>query len=159
MRFGLALLLALGMSALAFSPSMAQDEKIEKRFGLLLEAEVYPQTTPKELQASILKVLKRERYDYLVAHMMEPTFVDQRLQSTRTTAEQLGKEIKGKFEAQPELLKDLNKLLLDGEMTDAGTKATLKHKDVKNQQVFMKKVGERWYVENRMKEEKSAEKE
>jgi hypothetical protein len=88
---------------------------------------------------------------------MDPTFVDARLQRTNQKLEEFGKEIRGKFQSQPEVTKELLKILGSGEVLDSGTTAVIKHKDVANTQVFLKKVGERWYIENRQKDDKPKE--
>lgn len=146
---------AVGVVLLAVSFGVAQQQpKSVTRLGLESDYEVYPQSTPKELMASVAKAVNRERYDYLAAHLMEPDFIDARLQRANLKLEDLGKEIKSKFQAQPEVLKDLLKILNGGEVVDSGTTVVVKHKDVKGQQVYLKKVGDLWYVENRQKDEK-----
>lgn len=139
--------------AVSLAAAQKQPENVT-RLGMASDYEIYPQSTPKELIASLLKAINRERYDYLVAHLMEPGFIDDRVQRTNLKLDDIAKEIKSKFQAQPELQKDLIKLLNSGEQTDSGTTVIITHKDVKNQQVYLKKIGDRWYVENRQKDKK-----
>ena len=152
------LLLLAGLFLFDISGSNAQQvPKNITRLGVESDYEVFPQATPKELMASVAKAIKRERFDYLAAHLMDPAFVDARLDQTKGKLEDLGKEIQKKYKDQPEVVKDLLKVLTDGEQNDSGTSVVVRHKDVKNLQVYLKKAGEHWVIENRMKDEKEKE--
>ena len=60
----------------------AQD--IPARFEVLYNPDLYKQETPKDTVNSILTAIDRGRYDYIVAHLLDPAFVDGRLATTRT---------------------------------------------------------------------------
>ena len=63
-----------------------------------------------------------------------------------------------KFIEEPDYLKDLKKIAREGDFMDAGETATGKHKDIKTRTVFFKKIGERWFIENKLQEERPVEK-
>lgn len=148
-RFAAALLLST--ISVGFAQEPPQPKSVT-RLGLESDYQVFPQSSPKELLASVARAVQRERYDYLAAHLLDPEFVDARLQRANLKLEDLGKEIKTKFQSQPEVTKDLLKILNSGEQVESGNTVIVKHKDVKNLQVYLKKVGDRWYLENRQKD-------
>src|SRR5262245_37188631 len=59
------------------------------RFEVLYNPDVYRQDTPKDTVNSILAAIDRGRYDYIVAHLLDPSFVDARLATTRTYFERV----------------------------------------------------------------------
>lgn len=187
-------------SVCVFSPlAIAQaprDVVIESRYGIPGNARLFPQADPKAALTTAIKAIESNRFDYLVAHLLEEGFVEQRLTERaallvpRVDAElralrarqrqdvtldkrlQLPDEppafedaiqaearlqafklvvsdIQEKQNADPTLLKTLKRFLREGDFTVDGDTATVTLRDLKNRQVFFKKVGERWYLENR----------
>ena len=67
--------------------------------------------------------------------------------------EELVRETTGKLADNPAALKELQRFLKEGEWEGGETSANAKLKDVKDQQVFFRKIGHRWYLENRQKPE------
>ena len=51
----------------------------------------------------------------------------------------------------PESVRDLRRFLADGEWQESGEAASVKHKEVKGRQAFFRKMGSRWFLENRRK--------
>jgi hypothetical protein len=49
----------------------------------------------------------------------------------------------------PELLRTFRKMLRVGDFADSGTTATFNHSDFKGQTVFLKKIDNRWFLENK----------
>lgn len=81
--------------AMLVSASAAQD-KPTSRFGILINDELYKQKTPKDTLNSVIQALERERFDYLAAHLLEPSFVNSRMQTftpyfEKVAAEQISK--------------------------------------------------------------------
>ena len=154
-------LFALFVAGLVVSFTGAQ-EKTDippNRFQVTYDPGNYPQSTPQEALGSIIKAVGRERYDYLVAHLLDPTFVDNRLRSANITPDQLGKDVKAQLLEDPDLVKSLRRFLDEGEFSAGASQVTVRHKDVKDKQVYLKRIGTRWYMENRRQEEKGTEKE
>jgi hypothetical protein len=63
------------------------------------------------------------------------------------------RETTTKLADNPAGVKELQRFLKEGEWEGGDTTATAKLKDVKDRQVFFRKIGSRWYLENRQKPE------
>lgn len=136
-----ALLVALALPAVLFGQEAA-------RFGVALDAANYPQATPQEAFASVLKAAQQNRITYLVAHLADPAFIDERVE----------KLYGGKFAEQvadtaarldPGTLKLLQRLAKEAEWNVADKEAILTTKAIENRSVYMKKVGDRWFLQNK----------
>src|SRR5437016_5908618 len=77
MRIATALLLTL---ATALGTQTAEKTKAPSRYGFDLDAKNYPQQTPKEALGSVLKAIGEYQIGYLLAHLTDPAFVDQRVE-------------------------------------------------------------------------------
>jgi hypothetical protein len=122
----------------------------EARYGIAPDLKTYPQATAKDTLASVLKTVENKRCDYLVAQLAEPSFIDERVKRLYG----------GRFEQQvedtqsrldPLAVKLLGRFLKDGEWTADKDTASVRLKDVKDRAVFFKRIGERWYLEHRVK--------
>ena len=74
-------MIAAGLVVLASAAALAADAPA-KRFGVEADLKTFPQTTPKETLASILKAIELKRADYIVAHLADAEFVDRRVKET-----------------------------------------------------------------------------
>lgn len=75
---------------------------VKPRFDVIFNPDLYPQGTPQETLNSILGAISRDRYDYIIAHLLDPVYVEARLASTqpyfeRAAAEQIGSTAGGKL--------------------------------------------------------------
>jgi hypothetical protein len=156
MRFLSAMLAAAIMTS--FAATQEKNEPGPNRFDVIYDPGNYPQATPQEALGSVIKALGRDRYDYLVAHLLDPAFVDDQLKSEKTTPAQLSKSVKAHMEEDPELLKLMKRFLAEGDFSAGAERVTVSLKGVDDKQVFLRKVGQRWYMENRRKEEKAVDK-
>lgn len=120
----------------------------EARFGIEADAKAYPQSTPKEALASVLKAAEAKRFDYLAAHLADPAFIDDRVKRVYG----------GKFDEQaddtkarldPFALKLLAKLLKDGKWEEEKGTATVTAEGVAYRAARFVKKGERWYLSHR----------
>jgi hypothetical protein len=162
----------------------AQPDAVPTRFDVIYNPDVYLQDTPQHTLTAVLEAIGRDRYDYLVAHLLDPAFVDGRLGATevyfeRVAADQIGQTLAGsalrgaelatrirtvglrlnvqdltgqirrKLADEPGNLRDLRRLARDGQFQVAGETATATLADVKVRALYFKKVGDRWYLENR----------
>jgi hypothetical protein len=81
--------------------AMGQATEPEVRFGVRQNTAVYPQDTAKNTMSSLLRVLDRQRYDYLVAFFMEPGYVAEQLRITYPKFEAAAREqVRGENLAQ-----------------------------------------------------------
>src|SRR4051812_13127424 len=85
---------------LAAATAAAQPDAVPPRFDVIHNPDVYFQDTPQRTLNSVLEAIGRDRYDYLVAHLLDPAFVDARLGATQTyfervAADQIGQTLAG----------------------------------------------------------------
>jgi hypothetical protein len=122
-------------------------EETTKRYGIEADLKTYPQTTPKETLASVLKAVENKRIDYVVAQLADPAYVDERVKKT----------FGGKFEEQVNdtrtrldgpTVKLLERFLKDGDWVGKESPISVLVKDVKDRAVTFVKVGDRWYMQN-----------
>lgn len=148
MRHSLAVALLLGLS---LTGAVRADKPNETRYGIAVDLKTYPQATAKEALASVIKAVEDKRVDYLVAQLADPNYIDDRVQRLYD----------GKFERQVEdtrlkmdaaTLKLFQRFLKDGEWTtDKAKDECVRLKDVKDRCIYLRHIGERWYLENRYK--------
>ena len=210
MRSLSAFALVLGTAALALPqegrPKTAEDTP--PRFGIAYKGKSYLQATPKDAVQSVIEIVEKGEFNYLVAHLLDPAFVDARLaerakqleplveQNLATLREyqqknldkidresrvpvdadkfrervlrdakaaafkQLVADMREKFTEDPEMLKDLRRFRAQGtfpDEKDTGVTAKIGAIDVKDRSLFLKKVADRWFVENRQTDEKAPE--
>ncbi|MBA4187590.1 MAG: hypothetical protein C0467_06180 [Planctomycetaceae bacterium] len=65
---------------------------------------------------------------------------------------QLVRDVQSKLMDDPLSIKDLQKLLRDGMVTDTETGAKLTHADVKDKALYFRKIDDRWFLENRQED-------
>jgi hypothetical protein len=125
-----------------------------RRYGIEANLRDYPQETPKETLASVLQAIERGRINYLLAHLADPAFVDNRVKVVYGgDFEELVRETTSKLADNPNSVKELQRFLKEGEWEAGDTSASVKLKDTKDRQVFFRKIGRRWFLENRQKSE------
>ncbi|HEY1187605.1 MAG TPA: hypothetical protein VGE74_08095 [Gemmata sp.] len=175
------------------------------RYGVPSRVRVSPQTNPKETLKTALALIDAGQYAYLVAHVLDPKFVDEavadrakgfeatvgrelaqlrdfqranpdRVQpedrvpldpkafravvadKARTLAfQQLQKDIEEKMRESPQTLKDLRKILREGTFSEADPTASAAHDAIKGRTLYFKKVGDRWFLENKVAQEPQKE--
>jgi len=138
---------AVGTSALAF-----QESDATRRYAIPANLRLYPQSTPKEALASVLTAIDNKRIDYLLAQLTDPAFVDRRVKNLYGgDFAELVRETTAKLANEPGTAKELGRFLKEGEWEVNDTSASARLKDVKDRQVFLRKVDDRWYLENRQK--------
>ena len=142
----------------------AQDEaapKLAKRYGYSFEPSLFAQKTPQEAMQSIVKALDGKKIDYLLAHLADPKFVDDRvaeykaLQKGKEDArivlafERLVRETATHFQEDPLLVKELRQYVKDAEWDVQETSAVGTLKSASPRRVFLRKLEDRWFLENR----------
>jgi hypothetical protein len=118
------------------------------RYGIEPDLNTYPQKTPREALASVVKAAEEKRFDYLVAQLADPAFIDDRVRRV----------FGGRFDQQVEdtrtrldapAMKLLRRFLKDGEWKAEGGRASARLKDVTDRAVFLREARGRWYLEHR----------
>ena len=151
MRFVVAVLVGLGLLAGA-----AAGEKVAepaKRYGIDADLKTYPQGTPQETLASVLKAIDDKRIDYLVAQLADPKFVDQRVKETGGHFDELVQGARAKLLDDPGPAKLLRRLLKDGDWQVGDDTASVRLKDVKDRGAYFRRENGRWFLENRFQPE------
>ena len=153
MRKEFALLVSLILPALV-EAQQDTDATPPRRYGVILNQQSYPQTDHKQALASVIKAIDKQRIDYLLAHLADPDFVDERVKEVYSgNFEELVKETTTKLRDNPTEAKQLERFLKEGDWDAKENTATARLKDVKDRQVFFRKTGPRWFLENRQKPE------
>ncbi|GEM_PF-452382 len=142
----------------------AQDDsarKLSKRYGYTHEPSLYSQKTPQEALQSIIKALDAKKIDYLLAHLSDPKFVDDRVAEykafqkgsaeakTVLAFERLARETVLHFQEDPLLIKELRQYVKDAEWEIQEATAVGTLKTASPRRVYLRKVEERWFLENR----------
>jgi len=131
-----------------------QEERIPARYGIEPDLDHYPQATPKETLASVLQAIQRERINYLLAHLADPAFVDERVRGAGRDFEAVVRETTTKLADNPQSVQELQRFLQEGEWESSDTAASAQLKDVKDRRVFLRKIRSRWFLENRQETKK-----
>ena len=145
-------LLACTLVILAAVASLAQPsrEKIPPRFGLEADVDRYPQDSPKVALRSVLKSIGDKRIDYLLAHLAEPNYVDQQVKKIDGSFEKAVAETSRKLNGDPESIREMRRFLSDGEFGEPqGDVVAVTCSEIKSRKLYMRKVGARWFLENR----------
>ena len=194
LAFSLTILHAATLLAQAQPPGV----ELPPRFEVRAKPKTYPQANPKQALSSLVAAVDAGDHNYVVAHILDPEFVDGRI---ALRAKQLKETVEGdlkklrevqrpnignipkesrvpedprEFEAfaaeqarvrafpslvadakekvadDPQVMKDLRRFVREGTFDDAAgatSRATLP--DLKDRAVYFKKVGDRWFIENR----------
>jgi hypothetical protein len=149
-RRSLAVAIMFVIFGLGGAAQQAQEAPI--RYGIHPRLQDYPQGTAKETLASVLTALDDNQVAYVLAQLTDPVFVDQRVgQVYGGRFEELLKEATTKLADNPNAVKELRRFLLEGDWQGTDTSASATVKDIRGRQVFLAKIGDRWYLENRQK--------
>jgi hypothetical protein len=131
----------------------AGDAKEPKRYGIEADLKAYPQATPKEALASVLKAVVDKHLDYLVAQLSDPDFVDRRVKDTGGDFAGLVREATAKLADDPGSVKQLRRLLENGTWDVKDDRASVHLKDAGQRWCYFRKADGRWFLENRYKPE------
>jgi hypothetical protein len=136
--------------------------KLNKRYGLDVNLNSYPQKTPQEALLSIGKAVENKRMDYLMAHLADPRFVDESVanyQSVMTKGgdkakrflafDRLVSETTQYFLEDPTLIRELRRFGKEAEWETMDNQAVGTLKAIQGRKVFLRKHEDRWFLENR----------
>jgi hypothetical protein len=144
--------LAVFSAMIMVNPAFAQkkDDAPKARFGIEVDLDHFPQATAKDALRSFLRAADEKRFDYAAAQLAEPDFVDQQVKD-RGSFEKFVDVVRNQWSNDPESIKELRRFLSEGTWEESADTAAAKLKDVPARQVYLKKVGNRWYLEDRKK--------
>jgi hypothetical protein len=118
------------------------------RYGVAEDAKGYPQTTPKEALASVLKAIDAKDFHYLVAHLADPSFVDDRVKRVYA----------GRFDEQVDdtrtrldalIVKQLTRLAKEGKWMIGKISAEVHSPDLPGRGARLIVKDGRWYLTHR----------
>ncbi len=118
----------------------------DSRQGVVLDFKSFPQTSPKEVLASVLKAAELKRIDYLLAQLTDPDEISARSEVLAGGFKDVVKEAADKLDAAS--IKKLKRFLLEGEFETLENRAVVRLKDVPNRVVRLRKIEQRWYLQN-----------
>jgi hypothetical protein len=121
------------------------------RYDVTLDLKSYPQSSPKETLGSVVKAIENKRVDYLLAHLADAEFVDQRVKDYGGKFADLVQETTRKLVDDPGAAKLLQRFLKDGEWEVETDSATVSLKDFKDRVIHFSKSGGRWFMKNEYK--------
>ena len=155
MRFAVVFVLGI-WGLIGVSVAWAQQAKQSPvRYGIEVDLDNYPQAEPKAVLASVLKAIDQKKIDYLLAQLSDPRWVDERVQKVHGGRfEELVKETAAKLASDPTEVEELRRFLREGSWTENDSEVQVSLKGVPDRQVFLRKIGSRWYLENQKKQEK-----
>ncbi len=126
-----------------------------KRFGVEATPKSFPQATPKETLASILKAIDLKRPDYIVAHLADPQFVDQRVKET--SYDELLAETTARLVDDPGAAKQLRALLDKGIWVEEDATASASLKEREDRIASFRKIDGRWFLQQPYRKSKKTE--
>lgn len=154
-------MMLLTLCALGF----AQDDVKKKagpRFGFEADEENYPQKAPADTMKSIIAAYDRRRVDYLLAHLADPVYVDYWVnrykddfkkgseEGKRMLAfDRLTRETEKYFENDPLIVKELRIFAKEAKWAEEGNLAVGAVEKIPARKVYLKRIGERWFLENK----------
>jgi hypothetical protein len=115
-----------------------------RRFGVEADLKTFPQGTPQESLASVLKAIEQKRADYVIAQLADPEFVDRRVKET--SYEDVLAEAAAKLVDSPAAAKQLRAFLKDGKWEVEGSTASVSLKEVGDLSAFFCKADGRWFL-------------
>src|ERR1041384_4755212 len=73
--------LAWGLLLVAASVALGQESPLDSRYGFEVDLKVFPQKTPQDTLNSLVKAWDLQRLDCMLAHLVDPAFVDARVEA------------------------------------------------------------------------------
>jgi hypothetical protein len=149
MRIGSGVLLGASLF-LGLASVLGQNKPAEgTRYGVALDLKNYPQNSAKDALASVLKTVEGKKFDYLVAQLADPSFVDDRVHRLYGgRIEEQVDDTRTRFD--PSAVKLLQRFQKDGTWQAEKDGAVVQLKGEERRLSF-KKVADRWFMENKSK--------
>jgi hypothetical protein len=141
---------ALALACLAVGPGRAGEKSKGARYGVALDLKGYPQGTPKQALASVLKAVDAKRIDYLVAQLADPAFVDDRVK--RVYGGEFREQVEDtRANLGPLVVRQLRRALKEGtwKKEEGAAVVLIPPKGAAPARAArFRRVGERWYLES-----------
>ncbi len=142
-------------TSIVIGPKLFAQEETKKkadlitRYGLARDEITFPQNSPENLRKSISKAISLDKIEYLLAHLVDPDFIDKEVQQVyEGDFKKQVQETKNKFKNKV-LKEQLELLLKDGIIITSEKNANLKDTSLKDISIYMKLQDARWFMENK----------
>ena len=142
----------------------AQEINLQTRFGYEKNTKDYPQKNPQETLKSIVKAYDLQRLDYLLAHLADPLFIDSRVEFYKKNTklgtdlargilafDRVVGEIDQHFLEDASLMRELHAIAKDGDWEIDADTAVGTTPQLQGRAVYMRKVQDAWFLENRQR--------
>jgi hypothetical protein len=141
----------LGVFVLLIGPAPGQQKEPPPppRYGVEADLDAYPQNTPKAALASAIRAIEGRRFSYLAAQLADPASVDMHVQELGGKFDRYVQLVTDRYADDPGAVKQLRRFLNEGDWQEGADTTTVTHKEIKNRQVYLRKVGSRWFLEDR----------
>ena len=161
------------LTAVLLTGSLSAQNPLDLRYTIEVDEEAYPQKRPDDALRSVVRAIASQKYDYLMAQLVDPAYVDRKVGDYKKAFDKgkeegkalrafqrVVKEIEEHFLEDPALVQDLKRFTKEAEWKQEEGRAVGTIKALAGRQVFLRRIGERWFFENRQREvEKAADKE
>jgi hypothetical protein len=122
-----------------------------ERYGISAVRDVYPQSTPQDTLASVVKAIDGRRMDYVLAQLADPDYVDQRVRDVHNGRfSGMVDEATEKLARDPGTVSRFRRYIREGEWDVQDSTAMVRLKD-RPDIVAFRKVGQWWYMDNRQR--------
>lgn len=154
-----AAVLLIGLAGLV---AAQEQSRLDSRYGLNYSAERFPQKTPQEALQSVVRAIDSKKFEYLVAHLADPVYVDRSIAEykaaipkggdeakTIVAFERLVKEVGKYYVDDPSILRELRQFAKDAKFETMEKSAVGTVPAIDGRKVFLKKIEDRWFLENK----------
>ena len=144
------------------APAQEEKKKAPRRFGFDVDETTFPQQTPTDAMKSIATAVDRKKIDYLLAHLVDPLHVDYWVDrykegftqgsddARRLLAfDRLVRERTEYLQNDPLIAKDMRTFAREAKWEEAGELAIGTTEKVPARKVYLRKLGDRWFLENK----------
>jgi len=128
----------------AFGAETPTGQKVGRRYGVAADLEHYPQSDPQQAIRSIIKTIAQGKVEYMLAHLISPTQVDEKLAGSQEAFAKLA--VKPSDKKAKVLIDSLKRHLSDGTWTIRRHLAWTTAEGVPD--LSMEKIGNRWFMHN-----------
>jgi hypothetical protein len=163
------------ISCLCGAATIAQDDerpkKPTRRYGFEVDEFTYPQKTPKEAMKSIAFALDRKKMEYMLAQLVDPDYVDYWVDrfkkdfvrgreeaKTLLAFDRLVHETNQYYRKDPLIQKDLRVFAKKADWSEEGNVAVGTVLAIPARKVFLRRIDERWFLENRQQDSPTVQK-
>lgn len=130
------------------------------RYKVPLDLRRYPQSAPEKALASVVQTINEGNFDYLMAQLADPDYVDGRVAEYKkgltgpdeardlVAFDKLAKEVRRHFQQDPTLAQELRRLAKEGKVDFPNKTAFIHLPNITSHGAMFKSIKGRWYLQN-----------